>query len=259
MQTHTCLWMYLPVHVFLHWKKYLILNIQAWSFTLCLLDLQWMRTVKLGAQSWVRNGKENWKDIPVCSGIYFARNIQWPNCQHELSMETFPACLGKHRTGEESKDTDPGWKQIHFLLSPRQKSERYSSMFWVLYCAIWLSGKVLGETRKKRQKATGVSLFWALPYPVSFLTFFLEWMVPMWFSLSRISLSSPVGSIFAASHAGTIPHSYMCVFTHWCLGLKVMVVKPFKCLGGHVAASRTSALSVMVEKCSSLAFCRNCG
>lgn len=31
--------------------------------------------------------------------------------------------------------------------------------------------------------------------------------------LTRISLSLPVGSIFAASHAGNIPHSYVCDYS----------------------------------------------
>lgn len=66
---------------------------------------------------------ENCEGVPICFGVSFAKDIQWPDCQYELNMETFPACLRKHRTGEESKGIDVVRKEIHFLLSLRQEPD----------------------------------------------------------------------------------------------------------------------------------------
>lgn len=77
----------------------------------------------------------------MCFGVSFAKDIQGPDCQYELNMDTFPTCLRNHRTGEESKDTDAVKKEIHFLLSLRQEPEVF---FRVTGCNVVLlsfSGK----------------------------------------------------------------------------------------------------------------------
>lgn len=135
-----------------------------------------MRTAKLGAQARVRRGKENCRGVPVCFGVFFAKDIQWPDCQYELNMETFPTCLRKHRTGEESKDIDAVREEIQFLLSLRQEPEVFIRVVGCNVVPLSFSGKqekLKKESRQQRFHCFG-------PWPaLNILTLFLEWVVPV--------------------------------------------------------------------------------